>query len=269
MVTFPNAKINIGLNVLNKRPDGYHNIESLFYPIPLKDALEVLKTDGDFSFSSSGIALECDDESNLVVKAFRLLQQTYSLPNVKIHLHKNIPFGAGLGGGSADAAFVMLMINQMFELKLSEEKLIAYAAQIGADCAFFIKNTPCIAEGIGEKLTPFSVDLKDKYLLLVKPDVEVPTANAYKYVQPFEPDDKLVDVLVKPVQEWGDGVKNDFEPSVFKQYPELSAVKEELKQMGASYVAMSGSGASLYGIFDQKPADNPAFENHFQFLTKL
>lgn len=269
MITFPNAKINIGLNVLNKRPDGYHNIESLFYPIPLKDTLEILHTDGELTFTSSGIVLECDVEKNLVVKAFRLLQRKYTLPNVSIHLHKNIPFGAGLGGGSADAAFALMMIDKMFSLNLTEVELIFYCSQIGADCPFFIKNTPCIAEGIGELLTPCDLDLKGKHLLLIKSGVEVPTVDAYKYVLPYDPNISLRTILKFPVVEWRSSVKNDFEPSVFKQYPSLSALKDELYQMGASYVSMSGSGSSVFGIFDQKPGINLTFVNHFSFYTEL
>ncbi len=269
MITFPNAKINLGLNVLSKREDGYHNIESLFYPIPLEDALEILPTGGDFEFSSTGIALDCVLEDNIVVKAYRLLKEDFLLPNVKIHLHKNIPFGAGLGGGSADAAFTLKMLNAMFELQLSNETLIKYAAKIGADCAFFIENKPVIAEGIGDVLSPFELDMKGHYLLLIKPDVAVPTPKAYKYVIPEIPEISLRDSLRKPLRDWNFEVKNDFEKSVFQQYPSLSNLKRELYNMGALYASMSGSGSSIFGIFEEKPTDNPIFVEHFCFETVL
>lgn len=255
--------------MLNKRPDGYHNIESLFYPIPLQDALEILPSNGALEYSTSGIALECEASDNLVVKAFRLLQEKYHLPNVKIHLHKHIPFGAGLGGGSADAAFTLKMLNDMFELKISEDELIQYASKIGADCAFFIKNTPQLAKGIGEVLTDFNLEIKGKYFLLVKPEVAVPTANAYKYVVPSIPKENLESVLTRPIVEWKDIVKNDFEDSVFKQYPIIADVKSMMYELGAEYAAMSGSGSSIFGIFDEKPRHNTIFVDHFCFETVL
>lgn len=269
MITFPNAKINIGLDVLNKRPDGYHNIESLFYPIPLQDALEILPSNAGLEYTTSGIVLECESEDNLVVKAFRLMQDKYKLPNVKIHLHKHIPFGAGLGGGSADAAFTLKMLNAMFELNITEHELIAYAAVLGADCAFFIKNTPQIASGIGEVLMDSAINLKGKFLLLVKPDIEVPTANAYKFIQPSLPELSLKENLTFPINEWKKAVKNDFELSVFKQYPSLSDVKDKMYELGAIYAAMSGSGSSIFGIFDEKPEHNTIFASHFCFETVL
>ena len=269
MITFPNAKINIGLDVLNKRSDGYHNIESLFYPIPLQDALEIIPSNGELEYSTSGIILECESDDNLVVKAFRLLQEKYHLPNVKIHLHKHIPFGAGLGGGSADAAFTLKMLNEMFELNISEDQLIAYAVSLGADCAFFIKNTPQIASGIGEVLIDTDVNLEGKHLLLVKPDVAVPTANAYKYIVPSEPAVSLVSNILTPIKEWKVRVKNDFEVSVFKQYSVLSDLKNQMYELGAVYAAMSGSGSSIYGIFDNKPQYSAIFASHFCFETAL
>lgn len=269
MITFPNAKINIGLDVLSRRSDGYHNISSLFYPIPLQDTLEIIPSSGELEYTSSGIALECETSDNLVVKAFRLMQQKYHLPNVKIHLHKHIPFGAGLGGGSADAAFMLKMLDAMFDLNIAEKLLIDYAAQLGADCAFFIKNTPQMASGIGDVLTDSSLELKGKHLLLVKPDVAVPTANAYQFVVPNRPDKSIKKKLLLPMLEWQYQLKNDFEPSVFKQYPSLLHIKETLYQLGATYAAMSGSGASIYGIFEKKPEHNAIFASHFCFETVL
>ncbi len=265
MITFPNAKINIGLNVLNKRSDGYHNIESLFYPIPLCDALEILPTDGEMEFSFSGIDVKCDAANNLVVKAFVLIQEKHNIPNVKIHLHKNIPFGAGLGGGSADAAFALKMLNDMFELNITDEQLIEYASSLGADCAFFIKNKPQIARGIGDELSDYAIDLEGKFLLLVKPDVAVPTANAYKYVTPFDSGLRLEQHLSHPINQWKNKVKNDFEASVFKQYPNLLFIKEQMYELRAEYAAMSGSGSSIFGLFSEKPQHNTIFVEHFCF----
>lgn len=255
--------------MLNKRSDGYHNIESLFYPIPLQDALEIIPADGNLEFSCSGIDVKCEADNNLVVKAFRLLQKDFKLPNVKIHLHKHIPFGAGLGGGSSDAAFALKMLNEMFELQLSEDRLIKYAASLGADCAFFIKNVPQIARGIGDELSSAVVDLKGKYFLLVKPNVAVPTANAYKYVVPQEQAIRLENYLLHPVKEWQLTIKNDFEPSVFKQYPELLKIKKTMYELGAEYVSMSGSGSSIFGIFNEKPQHNATFVKHFCFEVAL
>lgn len=269
MISFPNAKINIGLNVLNKRPDGYHNIESLFYPIPLQDVLEIIPTDGEFEFSDSGIVLDCNIEDNIVVKAFRLMQEQYKLPNVRIHLHKNIPFGAGLGGGSSDAAFALKMINEMFDLQLAEEQLIEYSLRLGADCAFFIKNKPQIVGGIGDVFSETDIDLKGKYILLVKPDIVVPTPLAYKYVVPQKPAVKLEENLTLPFCEWKEVVRNDFEVSVFKQYLDLLEIKEALYKSGAVYAAMSGSGSSIFGIFEKKPQVNAIFASYFCFEAVL
>lgn len=269
MITFPNAKINIGLDVLNKREDGYHNIDSLFYPLPIKDILEIIPTGGNMVFSSTGIDVSCHEDDNLVVKAFRLMQKAYHLPNVIIHLDKQIPFGAGLGGGSADAAFAIAMLNDMFGLNLSDETLISYAAKIGADCAFFIKNTPCMARGIGDELTDFSLDLSGKCIFLIKPDIAVPTADAYRYITPSQPAESLVSCLAKPIEDWSSCIKNDFEASVFLQHPGLSSIKDDLYKMGAIYASMSGSGSSLFGIFNEEPEVLPHLEHHYQFICRL
>ncbi len=269
MITFPNAKINLGLNVLSKRSDGYHNIESLFCPLFLQDALEILPTSGAFEFTSSGLKLDCALENNIVVKAYRLLATDHHLPSVKIHLHKNIPFGAGLGGGSADAAFTLKMLNEMFDLQLSESQLVNYASQLGADCAFFIKNKPAIAGGIGDVLTPFDLNLSGWHLLVVKPDIHVSTLEAYRYVVPLIPVESLSVVLEKPVDMWRDSLKNDFEASVFKQYPALEMVKKQLYDAGAVYASMSGSGSSIYGLFKEKPEQSSIFASHFIFHIAL
>lgn len=268
MIEFPNAKINVGLNILNRRDDGYHNIESLFLPIPLKDALEIIPS-STLEFSASGIPIDCDDESNLVLKAFRLLERDFHLPPVKIHLHKAIPFGAGLGGGSSDAAFALKMLNEMFELGLSVDQLISYSAQLGADCAFFIPNQSAIARGIGDDLTPFDIDLQGWHLLLIKPDVHVPTPEAYRYVIPHTPQFDMLEVLQQDPEEWQGKIINDFESSVFKNYSQLQDIKDELYQQGASYAAMSGSGSSIYALFREKPSTRVMTSSHFVFYTPL
>lgn len=268
MIEFPNAKLNLGLNILNKREDGYHNIESLFLPIPLKDALEILPS-STLEFSSSGIPIDCDDEANLVLKAYRLLETDFRLPPVKIHLHKTIPFGAGLGGGSADAAFALKMLNNLFELALSRQTLETYAARLGADCAFFILNKPAIAQGIGDQLCEFDMDLKGRYLVLVKPDIHIPTPEAYRYVSPQIPQYVLTEVLQRGIEHWAETLHNDFEPSVFRTHPQLMDIKNKLYQMGASYAAMSGSGSSIFGVFKEKPVLGSLYSSYFVFYTPL
>jgi len=252
MVVFPNAKINLGLNVTERRPDGYHNIETVFYPIGLSDVLEVVPSENcaDYSFSSSGIELGGDPEDNLIVKAYRLLRSEYQFPAVDISLIKQIPFGAGLGGGSADAAFMLKALKDLFELKITPKKLEKYAAMLGADCPVFIKNKPVFASGIGNEFTPIKISLKGYLLLLVKPDIHISTPEAYSLVIPEIPEQSLIDLIQKPVVEWKDTIKNDFEKSVFAKYPEIEQIKATLYEQGAVYASMSGSGSSVYGLFD-------------------
>ena len=255
MIVFPNAKINIGLNIVERRPDGYHNIETVFYPIPLCDALEIVPAqEGDATLTCYGNAIDCPVEKNLVMKAYRLMQQQYQLPPVDIFLYKHIPDGAGLGGGSSDAAFTLTTLNEMFELGLSREQLAAMAASLGADCPFFIYNTPMMATGIGDVLSPIDVDIKRFTLLLIKPDVSVPTKAAYAQVTPHPALVPIPAILEQEPQLWLDTLVNDFEPSVFAQYPELAHIKQSLYDAGAIYAAMSGSGSSIFGIFT---ADTP------------
>ncbi len=251
MIKFPNAKINLGLNIVSRRPDGYHNIETVFYPIALTDIVEVVKAKGDEStLTTSGRDVNCPAEKNLVMKAYRSLEKEFKLPPVDIYLHKNIPDGAGLGGGSSDAASVLLILNEMFALNLTKEELATRAARIGADCAFFVYNTPMIATGIGDILSPIEVQLKGKTLLLVKPNVSVPTAEAYSRVTPAASEVELTDILSNPVNKWKDYLKNDFEPSVFAHHPSLALIKEKIYTLGAEYASMSGSGSSIFGIFE-------------------
>jgi len=265
MLLFPNAKINIGLNVVEKRADGYHNIETVFYPIGLSDVLDVQVSEScsDYSFSASGIPIDGDPENNLIVKAYRLLRSQYQFPAIDISLAKQIPFGAGLGGGSSDAAFMLKALNQIFELKITPKKLQKIASLIGADCPVFIKNKPVFATGIGNVFTPIKLSLKGYFLLLIKPDIHVSTPEAYSLVVPEKPEISLLELIQKPMNEWKDLIKNDFEKSVFANHPEIEKIKNDLYGMGAMYASMSGSGSSVYGIFETVPKQNDLFDNYF------
>ena len=256
MIIYPNAKINIGLNVVERRKDGYHNIETIFYPIELQDVIE-LKTDGrkkknTCTLRLTGELLDGSPDDNLVVKAYRLLADDFVLPHFDIHLHKHIPTGAGLGGGSADAAFVLCAINEMCTLKQTRRQLEKYALRIGADCPFFVRNKPMYAEGIGDKLKAVNVKLKGKCIVLVKPNVFVSTKDAYADIVPTPSKVSLPDLLQSPIASWRDTVINDFEKSVFRRFPEIAAIKDRLYDLGAEYASMSGSGSSVFGIFDKQ-----------------
>lgn len=256
MIRFPNAKINLGLQILSRRPDKYHNIATVFYPVGWCDALEVVPSDesGDgCNLHLSGLAVDGHIEDNLVVKAYRLLSQHYPMPAVDAYLHKVVPFGAGLGGGSADASSMLLLLRDLFALPVDDAELAVLAARLGADCPFFIYNRPMLAEGIGDRLSPTEVSLKGYTLLLVKPEVAVSTAEAYSQVVPAVPPVALTDILKRPVSEWRDLLVNDFEPSVFAHYPELAHLKASLYEKGAEYVSMSGSGSTVYGLFRHLP----------------
>lgn len=260
MISFPNAKINLGLNVVGARSDGYHNLETVFYPIPLCDALEIVPAKR-LSLNVLGLPVEGDWEKNLVVRAFRLLQEDFGIPEVAIVLQKNIPMGAGLGGGSSDAAFMLKMLNEQFALHLTNEQLERYASQLGADCAFFVQNKPVFAEGIGNEFSPISLSLKGWQIVLIKPDVHISTVEAYRGVKCVAPDVRLREALQRPIEAWKDCVRNDFEASVFPLHPELGEIKRWLYDSGAVYVAMSGSGSTIYGIFsaDVRLSDNQEF----------
>ena len=255
MITYPNAKINLGLNIVEKRPDGYHNLETVFYPINLQDALEVnlLEGEEEFSLKVSGVPIEVEPENNLVVKAYRLLKKDYpEMPAIDIHMYKHIPTGAGLGGGSADAAFMTKLLNDKFKLNLSIEKMEEYAAILGADCAFFIQNKPVFATGIGNIFEPIQLSLKGYYLVLVKPDIFVSTKDAFAHIIPTQPTQSLKEIIRMPVETWRATMKNDFEDSVFQKFPEIAAIKDKLYDLGAVYASMSGSGSSVYGIFREQ-----------------
>lgn len=252
MIIFPNAKINIGLNVINRRDDGYHNLETIFYPVNIKDALEIVVAD-ELSFESSGLEIPGRIEDNLCIKGYHLLKKDFDLPPVTIHLHKHIPIGAGLGGGSSDAAFFIRLINQNFDLGMSDEQMIGYARKLGADCAFFIQNKPVFAFEIGDEFEPVKLDLSKYQIILVMPPVHISTAEAYRGVKPAPVKESLMDLIYEPVSEWKKYIKNDFEVSVFKDHPEIRGVKAALYEAGALYASMSGSGASVFGIFDKTP----------------
>ena len=253
MVVFPNSKINIGLNVTERRADHYHNLETVFYPVAIKDVLEVVEA-ADLTFTSTGLEIPGSDETNLCLKAYQLLRQDFEIPKVHIHLHKHIPIGAGLGGGSADAAFFIKVMNEKFSLGLSLEQMEDYCRLLGADCAFFIRNEPVFAYGVGDQFKPVKVDLSSYFLVLVKPPVHVSTGEAYRGVKPQKPAMSLLETIQAPVEQWKELIKNDFETSIFSSHPSVRGVKAALYQAGALYASMSGSGSSVYGIFKEKVA---------------
>lgn len=249
MLAFANAKINIGLQVTEKLPDGYHNIQTVFYPIKINDVVEI--TDSDtLSCQVAGIDIDGKPEDNICYKAFKLVQKDYGIPNQQITLLKNIPVGAGLGGGSSDAAHLIKLLNNKFNLGLTVMQMEQYASMLGADCAFFIENKPVYAYGKGDQFEALQLDLSNHYMVLVKPPIHVSTAEAYAGMIPKPTEANLPNLLSQPIHTWKDHVKNDFEQMVFKKYPEIQSVKNTLYEHGALYAAMSGSGSSVFGIFD-------------------
>ena len=277
MVIFPIAKINLGLNVVEKRPDGYHNLQTVFYPVPIKDALEVQVMDEKFpseydcDLKVTNIAIDGDEQHNLVVRAYHLLKQDFPiLPRIHAHLWKGIPTQAGMGGGSSDCAYMLLLLNQQFQLGLTDEQLIQYAAKLGADCAFFILSQPCYAEGIGEKLQPINLSLSGYHIAVVRPDIPVPTKEAFSRIHPHYPTQNCRDTVLQPVETWHETLVNDFEESVFTLHPEIGAIKQHLYDMGATYAAMSGSGSALFGLFKEQPDSlSQVFPNMFTFSSIL
>jgi 4-diphosphocytidyl-2-C-methyl-D-erythritol kinase len=268
MVTFPNCKINIGLHITGKRPDGYHNLETIFYPIQIKDAIEIIETENEneVSFSFTGNNVNVSDDNNLCVKAYHLLKKDFSqIPSVKMHLHKNIPMGAGLGGGSADASAVLLLLDKKFNLLISKEKLIDYALQLGSDCPFFIINKPCFASGRGELLKEIEIDLSAYKTMIVNPSIHVSTADAFRGLDSnnFSPIGQLKHQIKQNIDTWKNCIKNDFEKPIFQKYPELLQIKNTLYENGAIYSAMSGSGSSVFGIFKKEISTNINFPAHY------
>ncbi len=275
MITFPIAKINLGLNVVEKRADGYHNLQTVFFPVPLLDALDVQEMGTEFpsqydcDLKVSNIHIDGDEQRNLVVRAYNLLKQDFpDMPRVHAHLYKGIPTQAGMGGGSSDCGFMITLLNKMFNLGLSDEQMIQYAARLGADCAFFILNKPCYAEGIGEKLQPIQLSLSGWYLSLVRPDIPVSTREAFALIKPHYPEFNCKEVVQLPVEEWRGKLTNDFEDSVFAVHPELGAVKDRLYQLGATYAAMSGSGSTLFALSKQ-PLHLDEFAQEGTFITTI
>ncbi len=251
MVVFPGCKINIGLSIIRRRDDGFHDLETVFYPVPWTDILEIIPSAQD-EFIFDGNVIDCPLTDNLCYKAYQLLKKDYALPPVALYLYKNIPSGAGLGGGSADAAYTLTTLNQLFSLELTEAALMQYAAKLGSDCAFFIRNRPVFATGRGEVFTETAIDLSGYYLLIVKPEVHVSTAEAYSMITPKMPEKSLHELIKLPITQWKDGVVNDFEAPLFEKYPVLASIKDKIYQLGAVYASMSGSGSAVYGLFDKR-----------------
>ena len=262
MILFPNAKINIGLNIVSKRSDGYHNLETVFYPISWCDSLEIILSN-QLQFTSTG--LNIPGSGNLCLDAYQLLKSDFDLSPVHIHLHKNIPIGAGLGGGSSDASFTLKGLNELFDLNLSDDELKKYALKLGADCPFFIDNIPSLATGIGEELSPISLDLDNLYLMVVTPNIHISTAQAYSSLRFDSKQSNLADLLKSPVEHWE--MKNDFESGIFELEPKIASVKQKMIENGALYASMSGSGSSVYAIFKQKP--NLVFDACKQHIQSL
>lgn len=261
MISFPNSKINLGLYVTEKRADGYHNLESVFYPVACNDAMEIINA-AELGFSSSGIQIPGDPLNNICIKAYQLLQNDYDIPPVHIHLHKAVPIGAGLGGGSADAAFTLKMLNEMFKLNLSSAILENYAKQLGADCAFFIENKAKYCFNKGDEFEAIALDLSAYKLVLVNPNIHISTAEAYAGINPKMSPFDLRTLTHLPIYNWKDLVHNQFEDHLFKKYAVLSQIKDNLYQSGAIYASMTGSGSTLYGIFD-KETDLPWGDNYW------
>jgi 4-diphosphocytidyl-2-C-methyl-D-erythritol kinase len=270
LIRFPNCKINLGLNIIRKRNDGYHDLETIFYPVGLKDIIEINRISGAdrpgaVRFSSSGLGIDGSPRSNLIVKAFSVLRSDFpDLEAPAIYLHKNIPMGAGLGGGSADGAFALMMLNEMFSLGLTHDKLIAYAAKLGSDCPFFILNTPCFGSGRGEILEPIDLDLSAYAFVLVHPGIHISTAAAFSGIRPAVPALSVKEIIRQPINTWKDQLVNDFEPTVFRQYPEMQEIKNALYNAGAVYSSMTGSGSCVYAFFSREQMPALSFKDNYR-----
>jgi len=266
LISFPNAKINIGLNVIEKRPDGFHNLESIFIPIlGLYDVLEVipLTKNEKLQFESSGLQIGAKTTDNLVIKAYNLLKNQFALPPVKIHLHKIIPSGAGLGGGSSDAAFMLKMLNEMFKLSIETPELLSLAEQLGSDCPFFIENECVYVTEKGQIMEKVDFFLPTSYFVIVKPPIHVPTKDAFANIIPQKPEKSLLEIIGKLPKEWKNFAKNDFETTVFEKYPEIEKIKNELYHLGAEFASMTGSGSAVFGIFPHQIDLKNQFPNCF------
>ena len=270
MIIFPNCKINLGLFVTDKRTDGFHNIETVMYPINLFDALEIIPTNNTFQFQTSGINLSGDPEQNLVVKAYHLIKQKYGIGPVHIHLHKAIPAGAGLGGGSSDAAHTILLLNEVFSLGLSIDSMENYARILGSDCAFFIQNKPVLASQKGDHFSPLKVDLTPYKILIVKPELNINTNLAYSWIKPSRKSISIKEIIQYPIQKWDGKLVNDFEQAVFDKHPELAKIKAGIRNLGAIYTSMTGSGAAIFGIFKTNDItlNDVKFPGNFVWLSQ-
>ena len=278
MVSFPNCKINLGLNIIRKRSDGYHDLETVFYPVLLRDALEVIKVQDTrfknketnnqqpttINFTSTGLPITGSTNDNLCVKAYQLLQQDFpELPAVQMHLHKVIPMGAGLGGGSADGAFALQLLNEKFQLKLTPQQLIDYALQLGSDCPFFIVNKPCFATGRGEIMQQIDLNLSAYQLIIINPKIHIGTGWAFGNITPKIPEKSIAEIIHQPIENWKEELINDFEKPAIYKYPEIGIIKETLYQQGAVYSAMTGSGSTVFGIFPKHQLLQFAFPEHY------
>lgn len=268
MITFPSCKINLGLRITEKRSDGFHNLQSCFYPIGWSDVLEVIPA-REFSFTHSGLPIPGNSDQNLCVRAYALLKADFDLPPVQMHLHKIVPIGAGLGGGSADAAFTIKLLNEKFSLGLSPSKMESYARLLGSDCAFFIQNRPLYCVEKGDVFAEISVDLTGYSILLVYPNLAISTAQAYAGIHPYTSQTSLAEQLEMPVSDWRECIHNDFEDSLFPQYPILPLIKQQLYDAGAVYASMSGSGSTIYGIFNAPITVPNQFVNYRVWKGKL
>ncbi len=267
MLSFPNAKINIGLQVIEKRPDGYHNIETVLFPVSLYDMLEFVPLGQaigqDIQLTVTGLQIEGFQEDNMCLKAYHLLKEDYGLPSLSVHLHKIIPVGAGLGGGSSDAAFMLKSLNTYFKLEISEDRLCDYASQLGSDCAFFIKNKPILASGRGNIFSEIQIDQGDLEIIIINPGIHVSTPEAYTGVVLRQQEIPLSELIKLPIPEWRNKIQNDFETSVFQKYPAVADIKKQLYELGAVFASMSGSGSSVYGLFDHVPDIKGLFKGMF------
>ena len=269
MILHANCKINLGLDILRRREDGFHDLETVMIPVlGLYDVVEVERVEGKSIFEQRGLVVDCDPEQNLCMKALRLMQRLYGVGDVRITLDKRVPFGAGLGGGSSDATAVILAVNELFELGLSEDRLIEVAAMIGSDTAFFVRNTPQLCTGRGEKMEPIELPLQGKYLAIAKPDEGVSTKEAYSGVKPAVPQVRLNELLQRPIEEWQGCVKNDFENHIFVAHPAIAELKKAMLDAGAVYASMSGSGSAVFGIFEGEPQIEIADTNYLK-ITRL
>ncbi len=264
MICFPTCKINLGLRITQKRADGFHALETVFFPISIKDALEIIiepdTSATPITFTSSGLAINGDPSDNLCFKAYGLLKKDYpTIPNIKMHLHKTIPMGAGLGGGSADGAFTLVALNQLLNLQIPEQALLDYALQLGSDCPFFIINTPAFATGRGEILKPINLNLDGYSIVIVNPGIAISTKLAFSLITPKVPDTNMEAIICEPVTSWKEKLINDFEQPIFNSFPELANIKETLYQKGAVYASMTGTGSTVFGIFPTSMIDTLSF----------